>query len=290
MRAYLCGVRGSTQAPEPAFARYGGHTSCIALAHEGELPSLIIDGGTGLRHVTDLLDGEPFRGSLLLSHLHWDHAHGLPFFVGGARTGHRVDVLLPAIDGDALATLARGMSPPHFPIGPAQLGVDWTFAALEPGTRNLEGFEVTSLEIPHKGGRTFGFRICAEGNSLAYLSDHHPLGLGPGPDGLGAHHPAAIELARDVDVLVHDAQFLASQFPRVAYLGHSAVEYAVSLAAVAGARSVTLFHHSPDRTDDEIDAIVAACADAPVPVTAAAEGGELCFTPVAVGRKGSAAP
>jgi phosphoribosyl 1,2-cyclic phosphodiesterase len=276
MRVHLCGVRGSTPAPGSAFVRYGGHTSSIALSHGDGPPNLVIDAGTGLRRVTELMAGDaPFQGTILLSHLHWDHVHGMPFFQAGARKGHRVDVLLPAIEGDATATLARGLSPPHFPVGPTELGEDWTFAPLDDGTLELEGFDVTVREIPHKGGRTFGFRVADDSGSLAYPSDHFPLAAGPGPDGLGAHHDAALELARDVDVLVHDAQFLAAQFPGVRYLGHAAVEYAISLAVVAGARSLLLFHHAPDRTDDELDAIVAAFTGGPVPVSAAVEGAVL---------------
>jgi phosphoribosyl 1,2-cyclic phosphodiesterase len=272
MRVHLCGVRGSTSAPGPDFVRYGGNTSCVAIAHADEPPRLVIDAGTGLRTVTDLMDGAAFEGTILLSHLHWDHMHGMPFFKAGARNGHRVDVLLPAIDGDAVGTLARGMGPPYFPIGPTELGDCWRFNPLDEGKQRLEGFDVLAREIPHKRGRTFGFRISDENSSIAYLADHFPLGAGPGPDGLGAHHEAAVELAFDVDVLIHDAQFLAAEFPGVAYLGHSAIEYAISLALVAHARTLVLFHHAPDRTDDEIDDIVASLANSGVPVRAAAEG------------------
>jgi len=252
--------------------RYGGHTSSVAISHADEPPTLILDAGTGLRKVTDLLDGEPFRGTILLSHLHWDHVHGMPFFQAGMRAGHRVDVWLPAVDGDAIGTLARGLSPPHFPVGPGELGVGWSFAALEAGPRSFGGFDVTVREIPHKGGQTFGFRVSDGNSTLAYLSDHSPLGAGSGPDGLGARHEAALELAAGADVLVHDSQFLANEFPAVAYLGHSSVEYAIALATEAGARSLVLFHHAPDRTDDEIDAIVTSTAGAAIPVQAAIEG------------------
>lgn len=277
MRGYLCGVRGSTPAPGPDFVKYGGHTSSLALAHDGAIPTLVIDAGTGLRRVTALLGAAPFEGTLLLGHLHWDHVHGLPFFQGGTRAGHRVDVLLPAIDGDAEGTLARGLSPPHFPIGPTQLGDGWTFNPLEEGALRVEGFDVAVREIPHKGGRTFGFRVTDGDTSLAYMSDHFPLGAGPGPDGIGAYHDAALELADGVDVLVHDAQFLAAQFPAVTYLGHAAIEYAIGLAVAAHAKSVLLFHHAPDRTDTELDAISAQFADSPLPVTVAVEGTELSF-------------
>ena len=91
MRVHLCGVRGSTPAPGAEFVRYGGHTSCLAVGHDdGPVPTLILDAGTGLRRVTALLDGRPFDGTILLTHLHWDHVHGLPFFRGGDREDARV--------------------------------------------------------------------------------------------------------------------------------------------------------------------------------------------------------
>jgi phosphoribosyl 1,2-cyclic phosphodiesterase len=256
MRVDFCGVRGSTPASGQEFLRYGGHTSCVALSHDGERPTLVLDGGTGLRRVTALLEGLPYDGSVLLSHLHWDHVHGLPFFAGGGLAGARVDVWLPS-EGDPLATLARGMSPPHFPIEPEQLGPGWTFSALTEGSFSREGFEVLALEIPHKGGRTFGFRVSDATGSVAYLPDHAPLELGPGEQGWGALHPAALELAHEVDLLVHDAQFVAAEFPGVGYLGHAAVEYAIALGQQSGAGRVALFHHAPARTDDQIDTIVA---------------------------------
>lgn len=272
MDVHFRGVRGSTPAPGLPFVRYGGHTSCVAIARPGEAPTLILDAGTGLRTVTELLGGAPFDGTILLGHLHWDHVHGLPFFRSGGLPGARVDVVLPAPDGDAHATLARGLSPPHFPIEPRQLGHGWSFAAIRPGWQVIEGYDVLALEIPHKGGQTYGFRISNGTNAIAYLSDHWPLSVGPGADGLGEIHPVAVELATDVDLLIHDAQFLAAEFPAVSYLGHAAVEYAIALAAAAGSRSLALYHHSPDRTDAEIDQIVRAVRGAPVETFAAAEG------------------
>ncbi|HMC70825.1 MAG TPA: hypothetical protein VKJ07_16830, partial [Mycobacteriales bacterium] len=101
---------------------------------------------------------------------------------------------------------------------------------------------------------------------------HWPLSLGPGADGLGELHPAALELAAGADLLIHDAQFVAAEFPAVGYLGHASVEYAVALAAAAGAHRLALFHHAPDRTDAELDEIVRGCRGAPVDTFAAAEG------------------
>jgi phosphoribosyl 1,2-cyclic phosphodiesterase len=256
MRVVMCGVRGSTPAPGPDFVRYGGNTSCVALAHDGARPSLLLDAGTGLRRVGPLLDGDAFDGAILLSHLHWDHTHGMPFFPSGDRADARVDVFLPA-QGDPLAVLSRAMSPPHFPITPDQLNGRWTFAGLEPGAHQIEGFSVVAAEIPHKGGRTFGYRVSDGHSTVAYLPDHCPTALGPGSDGLGERHPAVLALAADVDVLIHDAQYTDDEIPAKAHYGHAATSYAVDLGREAGARRVVLFHHDPGRTDDQIDAIVA---------------------------------
>jgi phosphoribosyl 1,2-cyclic phosphodiesterase len=271
VRLYICGVRGSTPAPGKEFVRYGGHTSCVALAHDGAAPTLVLDAGTGLQRLTQVLDGKPFRGSILLGHLHWDHTHGLPFFRAGDQPDAQTDLYMPA-QGDPVSVLARVLSPPHFPITPAELRGNWRFHALEPGDHRIEGFAVTAREIPHKGGRTFGYRVSDGRTTIAYLSDHSPISLGPGPDGLGEYHTDALELARDVDMLVHDAQYTAAELPARAAFGHSAIDYAVGLAERAHARSALLFHHDPPRTDDEIDDIVRAHQRPGVEVTAAAEG------------------
>jgi ribonuclease BN (tRNA processing enzyme) len=272
MRAYFCGTRGSTPVSGAGQLHYGGHTSCIGLAHADEPPAIVLDAGTGLQQLPLVLGGQPFRGTLLLSHLHWDHTHGMPFFRSGTLPGSRVDVYLPEQGAEPEELLARAISPPHFPIRPKQLGDGWTFHALEPGHHELEGFSVHALEIPHKGGRTFGYRISDRSGTLAYLPDHSPTSLGPGPDGTGEYHPAALTLAGGADLLVHDCQHTAAELPRLGFLGHSAVEYAAGLAQRAGARQLALFHHDPWRTDAQIDALVAQHATAPVRVFAARDG------------------
>jgi phosphoribosyl 1,2-cyclic phosphodiesterase len=221
VRVFVCGVRGSTPAPGAEFARYGGHTSCLALASEGRRPTLVLDAGTGIRRVTGLLEGEAFAGSILLGHLHWDHTQGLPFFAAADRPDACTTVYQPA-QADPVEVLARFMGPPHFPILPTELRGRWRFEALEEGRHDIEGFEVLALDIPHKGGRTFGFRVSDGRSSLAYLSDHNPVALGRGPRGLGPHHEAVLRLAEDVDVLVHDAQHTAEELPERAAFGHSA--------------------------------------------------------------------
>ena len=197
MRIHLCGVRGSTPAPGPDFLRYGGHTSCVALAHDGAAgPVLILDAGTGLRRVTPLLAGHVFAGTILLTHLHWDHVHGLPFFQAGDRDDARAALFLPQQPGGTAAdVLGRGMSPPHFPITPNGLRGNWTFCMLEPGQLKAEGFTVEAREVPHKGGRTFGYRVSDGRSVITYIPDHCPTAAGPGPEGWGEYHPAALDLA-----------------------------------------------------------------------------------------------
>lgn len=257
MRLHVCGVRGSTPAPGAEYARHGGHTSCVAVAHDGAAaPSLVLDAGTGLQNLTRVLAGAPFQGTLLLGHLHWDHTHGLPFFAAGDRPEARVRLLMPE-QGDPVEVLSRAMSPPHFPIGPRQLRGEWSFAGLEPGLHDVEGFSVLALDIPHAGGRTFGFRVSDSHSSVAYLSDHGPFGLGPGPEGLGEYHDAVMALASGVDLLLHDAQHTAEEFPARAHFGHAAIDYAVGLAERAEVGRLLLFHHDPLREDDALDALVA---------------------------------
>ena len=279
MRLYLCGVRGSTPAPGADFLRYGGHTSCVALAHDGAArPVLALDAGTGLRQVTGLLGGLPFEGTILLTHLHWDHVHGLPFFTAGDREGARVSLLLPEQEDGASAkeALAKGMSPPHFPIGPDGLRGSWTFGTVAPGALKAEGFTIEARAIPHKGGATLGYRVSDGPRAIAYLPDHCPTMLGPGPDGWGAYHQDALDLAAGVDILIHDAFLLPEEVAEQAAFGHAAADYAIELGRRAGARRVLLTHHKPGRTDDELDRLAARVTAGgparPAGVTVAAEG------------------
>lgn len=277
MQVHICGARGSTPAPGPEYVRYGGHTSCVAVAREdGALPTLVLDAGTGLQRLNKVFAaaGAVFQGSILLSHLHWDHTHGLPFFPAGDRPEARVRLLIPAQDGGT-SVLEHLMAPPHFPITPSELRGDWRIELLEAGTSAIEGFQVTAADIPHKGGRTFGYRVVdpVSGLSLAYLSDHSPVNIGPGEFGDGELHEAAVALVDGVDLLLHDAQYTTEEFdgPRK-HFGHTTLDYAARLGEKAHVGHVVLFHHDSQRTDDQLDALVAGFQDRSVPVSAAREG------------------
>jgi phosphoribosyl 1,2-cyclic phosphodiesterase len=244
----MLGVRGSTPAPGADFARYGGHTSCVAITPEGaDLPTLVLDAGTGLRSLTPLLDGAAFDGSIVLSHLHWDHMQGLPFFAAGDRDGARVDLYVPAQEGrSGRDLLAQSLSPPSFPITPEGLRGTWGFHALEDGRHTIEGLSVTAVDIEHKRGRTFGVRVEDDRGSVAYLPDHAPAA------GVSDELRRVLE---GVDVLIHDAQFLEGERPVAVDYGHATVQDSVNLGRSCGAGTVVLFHHSPARTDDALDEI-----------------------------------
>jgi phosphoribosyl 1,2-cyclic phosphodiesterase len=258
----ILGCRGSTPATGAAFARYGGDTSSVAVARAGEAPALILDAGTGLHRLSEPLEDEPFRGSIVLTHLHWDHTHGLPFARSVDREDADVDLYLPAQGGDPLEVLSRAMSPPHFPITPAQLRGTWRFHSLEAGVSEIAGFEVLASDVPHKGGRTFGFRVSDGASSLAYVPDYW----------LAAATAEPSELVDGVSLLLHDSQHTAAEMEEKAFLGHSSVEYTIDLADRHEVERLALFHHDPRRTDEEIDQIVAKVTTAELAVSAASVG------------------
>jgi ribonuclease BN (tRNA processing enzyme) len=220
----------------------------VAVSRDGRGPSLVLDAGTGIRNLTGLLGEAPFRGSVLLSHLHWDHTTGLPFCRAIDRDDAQVDLVMPSDpeDDPAAAVFARVMSPPHFPIGLDGLAGRWSIRGIDPGRHHVEGFDVTAGEVAHKGGRTFGYRISDGRVSIAYLPDHDAA----------LDRDASRALVAGVDVLIHDAQFTASEERWARAYGHATIDEAVALASDAGAGLLVLFHHAPTRTDEQLDALV----------------------------------
>lgn len=250
MQLLLLGVRGSTPCPGADYVRYGGNTACIAVLEHGDAtPRLLLDAGTGLRQLSSVLVGRAFRGAILVSHVHWDHVQGLPFFGSGDRPDSRVRVLMPAQNGaSGEALLSQAMSPPAFPITPEGLQGQWSFEAVDPGRLDVEDFAVSCVEVAHKGGRTFAWRIERDGASVVYLPDHAPSkGVSDAVKGLIA----------GADVLVHDAQFVEAERRIAAEYGHATIEDAIALARETGVGHLVLFHHSPGRKDDDLDRLAA---------------------------------
>jgi ribonuclease BN (tRNA processing enzyme) len=170
---------------------------------------------------------------------------------------------VPEQDGvPARDLLARTMSPPSFPIEPEGLLGSWRFLPSPHGLASIEGFQVTGAEINHKGGRTLGYRVSSADGSFAYLPDHAPS------RGMSAE---ARHLVEGVDVLLHDAQFLETERALADDYGHATVEETIALAARGSVGQLVLFHHSPVRTDDQLDRILD-LGDLPLPVVVAREG------------------
>ena len=265
MRVALLGVRGSTPAPGRAFVRYGGHTSCVAVLPDGPgPPALVLDAGTGVRDLPALLGPpgaacRPFDGDLVLTHLHWDHVQGLPFCPSLDDPHARVAVHVPTPPGeDPMALLARGMSPPHFPIGPDGLLGDWSFHASAGFTAG--GLKVIVAPIGHRG-LTHGVRVeDASGAVLAYLPDHSPRTAG------AEEASAAEKLAAGADVLLHDAQFTADQRSIADTYGHSTIDDAQEFARRCDVGRLVLTHHAPGRTDAELDDLSASLPSVAVAV------------------------
>jgi len=272
VNVHLLGVRGSTPAPGAPFVRYGGHTSCVAVTAAGEpAPTLVLDAGTGLRNLDALLGPAPFRGTVLLTHLHWDHTQGLPFTRCLDRPDARVDLRVPAQRGRGAASLlSRSMSPPSFPIEISGLRGRWRTRLIRPGRLTAAPrFTVTAAEVPHKGGRTFGYRVSADGTSLAYLPDHALA---------GRPTAAALALAAGVDLLLHDASNGFGDRASADAYGHSTIDDAIRFALACRVRQLVLIHHSPSRTDAELDALGAEAA-----VAAGVDTGDLV---ISLGREG----
>jgi phosphoribosyl 1,2-cyclic phosphodiesterase len=246
------GVRGSTPCHGEEIVRYGGNTSCVSLDVPGHDP-ILFDLGTGLRYFgRSLSPGVPFQGTCLLSHLHWDHIQGLPFFTPLLVDGAHVAIYAPDLGADLSAQqiFAETIKPPLFPVELAALPGELTFHEVTDSDFSIGDVEVTSRIIPHVGS-TVGYRVTWNDTSVAYLPDHQmPL------DGSLSATRGALELCAGADLVIHDSQYTPEEFALKNDWGHCTLEFAVWMAAEAGARRLALFHHDPAHHDDELDELV----------------------------------
>lgn len=272
MRVTFHGVRGSTPCQSDEIQRYGGNTSCVSIDAPGQQP-LLFDMGTGLRYFGKQFPGDRlFQGSCLLSHLHWDHVQGLPFFTPLLQEGSSLDVYGPAqTDGRSLDDVVSfTIRPPLFPVTVDELPGDVRFHDTADAEFSIGDFDVMTRLIPHLGP-TLGFRIELGGCSIAYLSDHQqPF------DGSHTAAPGALELVDGVDLLIHDSQYTQSEFAAKSTWGHCTIDYAVWLACQGNVKQLALFHHDPSRRDDDLDDLLRCAAKLGathgVDVIAASEG------------------
>lgn len=247
------GVRGSTPCASPANQRYGGNTACVALEVAGE-PPIVLDLGTGLRYWGEAMlpSSTPFAGYALVTHLHWDHVQGLPFFMPINRKGASLSIYGPPHDGLSIGeSFAKFMRPPYFPIHCKDLTGDVRFVDVFDQTFSVGNATVLTRPVPHVGA-TNGYRIEWAGATVAYLSDHQqPV------DDATYVAPEVLELCRDVDLLIHDAQYTPDEFAERSTWGHCTVRYALEVARQSGCKRLALFHHDPAHEDDEVDMLTA---------------------------------
>lgn len=276
VRVEFHGVRGSTPCSGPQYARYGGHSSCVSLSVDGEEP-IIFDLGTGLTPYGMSMGGaaHAYRGHALLTHLHWDHVQGLPFFTPLHNPESSLQIYAPAQAGGPVGEIfGRMMRPPFFPITFEELHGSVGFHDLSCDSIAIGNAIVRSRFVPHVGP-TLGFRVEWNGVAIAYVSDHGPGCCGGGSDATIADD--VLELCDGADLVIHDAQHTAAEFGAKRDWGHCSFDFAVRVAHAAGARRLALFHHCPSHGDDMVDRILheAACTAAGLggpDVFAAAEG------------------
>lgn len=275
MKITIWGCRGSIPSPGPDTIRHGGESTCLEIMVRGQ--RIIIDAGSGIRHLGKrmLQEGHAGEAALLLTHMHWDHLAGFPFFRPAYLAGYRFNLCGGADpQGALLKYLRHQMDPPYFPVDFSILKAEFREGCqCEEGLcRNqlpgIEGVRCESVALNHPNGG-FGFKLTEEGRSFVFLTDNE----------LGYRHPEGlprnsyVEASRGAALLIHDAQYTDAQYKVTRSWGHSTFGDAVDLALEAGVRRLGLFHHDPDRTDNELDEIIAWCR-----ARIAAAGGRLdCF-------------
>lgn len=281
MHVRFFGTRGSIATPGPQTLRYGGNTSCVEVTTKsGTL--IVLDMGTGAAVLGRELvtRGEPLRGHILISHTHWDHIQGIPFFAPLFVPGSEWDIYAPRGFSQTLRdTLAGQMQYTYFPVSLEQLGATIRYHELVEGWLQIGDVEVTARYLNHPG-LTLGYRLQADGVSLVYACDHEPHSrtLAMGTSEISGEDRRHAEFLVDADLVVHDAQYLASEYPLKVGWGHSTVEYAVAVARLAGVRQLALTHHDPERDDDAIDDVIGSLPRTDMHVFAAAEGQEFVLS------------
>ncbi len=248
MKVKFWGTRGSIATPQPEHVRYGGDTSCVEVRTSDKGTLLILDGGTGIRRLgIDLFQDKSWnrKGHILLSHAHWDHIQGIPFF--GPAFDPKNDFTFYGqfkVDGRLEDVLRGQMEYNYFPVRLGDMGAGMKFVELVEQTITIDDVAVTTCHLPHPQG-CFGYRIDDGQAVLVYMTDNELE-----PAGLSEKH---ISLARDADLLIFDTMYTEEEFARKRGWGHSTWRVGIELAERAGAKQLCMFHHSPDYDDGKMD-------------------------------------
>ncbi len=282
MKVRFWGVRGSIPVPGRSTNRYGGNTSCVEVRPRGDWP-IIIDAGTGLRRLGKQLMDDRFgdgagTAHILISHTHWDHIQGMPFFSPLYHKGNRLHVFArQQSDTHLKAVFASQTEDPYFPVPLTALEADVEFHELVEGARFAIGrTQVACTRLNHPWV-AMAYRLDVDGASVVYASDTAPftdillehefvskppaVGAPLPPslaDKLTAMHAALVAMCRGADLLIYDTQFTGDEYRQRPHWGHSTPEDALLIARQAGIKTLCLFHHAPMRSDDAQDAILAA--------------------------------
>lgn len=240
------GVRGSTPFASADNAEFGGNTCCVVVEVGDEDP-IILDMGSGLfRYALDL-DGCALKATVLLTHLHWDHIAGLPFFSPVLCPGGELDVYGPPDCGMTLEhAITRLIHPPYFPVTIEDFAGSIRFHDMWNDDLEVSTAKVRARPVPHTSA-TSGYRIEVDGKSIVYIPDHQqPI------DDPTQVADSVLELCDNADLLIHDGQYPPELFEKRAHWGHSTPAYAVEVARQSGARSVALFSHDPLHNDQDL--------------------------------------
>jgi phosphoribosyl 1,2-cyclic phosphodiesterase len=258
------GTRGSIPSPGPSTVRYGGNTPCLELrTTDGWL--IILDAGTGIRELGRVLletaQGRPIAGDIFLTHAHWDHIQGIPFFAPLFRKGNHFTIWGSKSLQTSIDRVVRDqMSPVVFPVSFEELQARIDFQELAEERRMGNGYAVSSMGVRHPGG-ALGYRFSSgndEGGALVYISDNE-LSMEARYDDAPGWRAKLVEFVRGASVLVHDTMYTVDEYRSFIGWGHSTHEQAVDLALEAGVKRLVLFHHRPERSDDEVDRCVENC-------------------------------
>ena len=281
MHVRFWGTRGSIPKPGLSTVRHGGNTSCVEVRSDSGT-TVILDCGTGALSLgADLMQRpKPLHGHLLISHTHWDHIQGLPFFVPLFVPGNEWDVYAPHGFLQSVRDLLAGqMQHTYFPVDLGQLGATIRYHDLTEGVFKVGDIEIRSRYLNHPA-LTLGYRLEADGVAVAYCCDHEPHSrpLAYGSGEIGDQDREHIEFISGADLLIHDAQYRAAEYESKIGWGHSTLEYVVAISQIAGVKSLAVTHHDPARDDDTLDREMAElhakleAQDASIDVFAAAEG------------------
>lgn len=259
----LWGTRGSLPCSGPQNRKYGGNTSCVEVrGAEGTL--LVLDAGTGIRPLGLAINDKIERVDILLTHLHLDHIQGLGFFLPLFNPNVEVHIYGPAYSEKHLRQqLSKYLSPPLFPVLLHDLPCNLYLHAVPRGEFKVGEFRIFSEIVCHPG-LTVGYHLSTSAGSLAYMPDHEPaLGVKSFPN--AAEWTSGYQVAANVDLLLHDAQYTKSEYAHRVGWGHSTFQQALEFAKLAKVKKVVTFHHDPAHNDKELDDLLAEAVKAANP-------------------------